>query len=160
MICCSVKFLPPTTTVWAEAVPTPRARVAAARSPVSFIVNMENPSLLLLSSGTRRSPQRVYPSGDEPKLALPYEKIDNDGEDPGRDRSCEEHGRLHEIDAGEDEFAEPAAADQEGERHSADIDRQGRPESGEDDEQGVWQFDPEQNLGRGHPHAPGRLDQV
>src|SRR5687767_5188416 len=105
MICCSVKFLPPTTTVCADAEAMPNDSAAAARSPVSFDFNMEFPLFGSLPCGTRRSAQRVYPSRDQPELTLSHEKIDDDRQDARRDRAGEQHTRLHQVDSGENQFA-------------------------------------------------------
>src|SRR5579872_923401 len=104
--------------------------------------------------------QGIDASRNEPELALAYRKIDKDSEKRGRDRTGEQHTRLHQIDSGEDEFTQPASADQECQRCRADVNGKRCAYPGEYHKQRVGQFDANEYLQWHHAHAARSFDEV
>src|SRR6476660_7145906 len=106
MICCSVNDLPPTTIVCAAAL---RLSAAARIPPQSMPI-----ALFIVPPGfASRIPQRIDAARYQPILRLPEQEIHGYREQRGRDRTGQHHAVFLQIDAGEDQFAQPAAADQE-----------------------------------------------
>src|SRR5204863_3016956 len=133
MICCSVNALPPTTIVCAAAA---RLSAAARIPPQSTPI-----ALFIVPPGfASRIPQRIDAARYQPILHLPEQEIHGYREQRGRDRTCQHHPVLLQVDAGEDKFAQAAAADQKGDRRGAHVDGHRRANAGEDHEQRVRQL--------------------
>src|ERR1700681_1604962 len=153
MICCSVNALPPTTIVCAAAL----MLSAAARIPPQSILI----ALFIVPPGlASRIPQRIDAARYQPILHLPEQEIHGYREQRGRDRACQHHPVLLQVDTGEDKLAQPAAADQESDRRGAYVDSHRRAYAGEDHEQRVRQLDPAQDRAGAHAHSMRSVDQM
>ena len=82
------------------------------------------------------------------------------GQKGGHEGPGQPHFGFEQVDAGEDQLAETATADQESKWYRTHVNRQRRPDTCENDVGSVWNFHTQQHLSRRHSDARGRLLEV
>src|SRR6476659_4173767 len=113
---CSVKPLAPMTIccACAEAPSDRPTKPAAARAVKSLRPII---SFSLFSPAAKDSTHCHDAARHDKGRQSPEQEVEDDGENSGWDGAGEHHRRLEKVYPREDQLAEPAAADQEGERH-------------------------------------------